>query len=142
MKLFTICLPIMMIDSLSGERNLSFIILISYEGRSTHLDAKLGQAAGRIANVTFQLEKFVFSRAVIARVVVKAALEERNVNQRRVVIHELKHEDFERVGVFVFCLRSRVLYCRQVNCQAMINLQKKKFRKSFSKRLCLSQARL
>lgn len=114
-----------MIDSLEWRGGgIRLLFGWSYEGSrwSTHLDTKLGQTARRIANVTFQLEKFVFSRTVIAGVVVKAPLEERNVYQRRVVIHELKHKDFERVRVFIFCLRSRVLYCCQVNCQAMINL--------------------
>lgn len=48
---------------------------------------------------TFQLEKFIFSCAIIAGIVIKASLEKRYINQRGVVVHELKNEYFEAENV-------------------------------------------
>jgi hypothetical protein len=87
------------------------------------LNAKLAEAAGGITNVAFQLEKLVFSRAVIARVAVEPPLEKRNVDQRWVVIHEFKNENLERVRVLVFGLSSRVLHGRQINGESVVNLE-------------------
>lgn len=72
---------------------------------------------------SFQLEKLVFPRARITRIVIEATFEERNVDERRVVIHEFKHEYFECVRVLVFRLSPWILNICQIDGELMINLK-------------------
>lgn len=69
--------------------------LLSYHDDG-QLNAKLGETTSRIANVTLQLEKLIFSCSIIAGIIVEASFEERNVNQRTVKRKKCEHCEMKR----------------------------------------------
>lgn len=53
----------------------------------------------------------------------EAALDERNVEQRRVVVDELEEEHLQRVAVVVLGLRPMALHVRQLQRQNIVDLK-------------------
>jgi len=46
---------------------------------------------------------------IISRIIEEPPLEESDVDERRIEVHEFKKEDLERIGILVFRVGARIL---------------------------------